>query len=722
MTHDRAITPIEHPHGHTMPTAIAAPTAPVVESDSLTVVLSSRWRMLLVISALCGIASITAVWHFAAPAYRVGALLKVAAVVRPILSGDPSADISRNYNTYVATQRSIILSPSLIAEAIEAPEVRSLPMIVLSEDPVADILDELTIKRLPNTFHLSVSLTGKEPEELATIVNAIVKTYMRRHEQEQRNWDEKVLSSLRDEQISLGTKLKIKAEELRQLAKSAGLGPANDAASAEAESLAMYRQMLTEARKNFAIKSAELQTIKAIMAAAKDPSKAALPNLEAAIAVDPELLTLKTEVRTLELAAITDAALGKGASHPDVKARPQLLSDLNHRIEKRRQEVQQAFSTNKISELEAQIHEADLTRKLIQDELDKHKSDRTGIAQQEFVLQDLQHERDQLEQTLAQVRKRMRSVEIEQKRMSHVTIHTLARAPNKPNVDRRLKLAAVALAISFFIGTVCSLIRHRMDTRIHSTMHVSQQLGVRVLGSVHEVTQTNGDSASLDFSIREPIRGISTALLSASIKKPGHSRLITSPTPGTGKSSLAINLAKSLASTGRRVLLVDGDNQQQGVSKILAYVGSVGLKEFLEGTCNADQVINTPDSTGLHVLAAGEQVGPLFSDLLAEQQAQARLKALFGQYDEVIIDSPPVLANSHAVILATLVDEVVLVLRAGRTNREEAEAAKRCLASVGSNVVGAILNGVKDSPTAYGYGYGYGYGGADQYKYAPVES
>jgi len=92
--------------------------------------------------------------------------------------------------------------------------------------------------------------------------------------------------------------------------------------------------------------------------------------------------------------------------------------------------------------------------------------------------------------------------------------------------------------------------------------------------------------------------------------------------------------------------------------------------------------------------------------------AQARRRSLFAGFDEVIVDSPPVLAKSDTVVLATVVDEVVLVLRAGRSTQEEARAARQYLAAVGGNVVGVILNAVVPKHVRYGYSYNDSYTGS----------
>jgi Mrp family chromosome partitioning ATPase len=137
-----------------------------------------------------------------------------------------------------------------------------------------------------------------------------------------------------------------------------------------------------------------------------------------------------------------------------------------------------------------------------------------------------------------------------------------------------------------------------------------------------------------------------------------------------------------------------------------------GLREFLAGTAKLSEVVceGTPDA--LDVIPAGA-LDEQFGDLLGRQSAQTRLISLFESYDEVIVDSPPVLVKSDSVILATLVDEVVLVLRADSSTREDAREAQQDLAAVGARVVGVVLNAVNPKKSRRGYGYGYGYAYVD---------
>ncbi|MBI4718565.1 MAG: polysaccharide biosynthesis tyrosine autokinase [Planctomycetes bacterium] len=701
-THD--IVAVERSPGGEL-AALAAPH-PVVEA-SLAQAVAQRWMTVLVVTLTAAAASLAAIVLLLRPEYEVGSLVHVAPVVRPILAGDMDTDISRNYTSYMATQRGVILSPDLIAAAMEAPEVRAASPLDMPGDPVRSVLSMLRVERLGNTELLRLSLVGQQPQTLATILNSIVRTYLRRHDDERRSSDEQALASLRAEQTELETKLKMKGEQVRQLAADSGLAGPNDPGHTNEVTVATYQGMLTEARKTRAVADGRLNAIREQTQAGAD-ARITLPGFEEFVGRDATLLSLKTQLRDTELSALTDKNYGRGPGHPDVQSRPQLIAALKDQIQAREDELRDIFVAVEMRRLEAEMHSAAITEKVVQEELQRAQAERAGAARQEFLLEDVRHEREQLEHTLAQVRNKVWAVEVEQNRTARVTLKSPARPPSEPNIDKRLKYAALALLLSGMLGVGAAFVRHRLDTNLYSPTQVVERLGVRVLGTVHQVPQANGTLTALEQGLREPVRGISTALLAVASPQTSHSRLITSPTPGSGKSSMAINLARSLAATGRRVLLVDGDNNHRGISRKLDLLKRPGLKELLEGTCAPQAALQELDPHRIAVIPAGESVGG-FGELLANREAQMRLKGLFSLYDEVIVDSPPVLANSHALILATLVDEAVLVLRAGQSSRDEAEAAKEYLAAVGSRIVGAILNGVDPKNTRYGYGYGYGY-------------
>lgn len=676
-----------------------------VEPVSLATVLRRRWLAMILVSLIVGAASCSAVWFLILPKYKVRATAQVARVVRPILFTDLDTDISRRYREYIATEAQVIVSPAVINATLNAPEVRFLPSVVRFEKPASDIRSSLKVEQVKNTQLLEISMTGMHADDMTVIVNTLLKTYLRLSEDRKREWDEKILSSLRREETDLTAKVLVKSRELRDRAAQYGVQAVGESGTTVDGSAAELHQLLTEAIKNRAFAMAKLEALDS-----DDMSAGEIPDdpmgFEEYLQADPELLGLKEQIRQRELAVFDDNRLGRGPAHPNVAGRAVQITSLREAVSHREAALLELHKTSLRRRLEAERLEAEIATKVHQEQLDKLNQRQSEIARQLFLLEDMRHERERLEQSLAQIRQKIWTVTIEQNREARVTIDSLASAPDEPNVDKRLKYSAAAGLMSLVIGAGFALVRDRLDNRIREPGEITARLGMPLLGSLERFPRANGIGLASGERILEPMRGISTALLASPRAGSARSRLITSPTAGGGKSSLAMNLAKTLAATGRQVLLVDGDNIGQAVTRAFDMAKQPGFKELLEGSCPPEQAVHPCEVNDLRILPAGQR-SERFGELLSGRRIQEAIRSLFATYDEVIVDSPPVLASSNAVVLATLVDEVVLVVRAAKNTEKEVEAARQCLATVGDKLVGVILNAVSPKKARYGYGYTY---------------
>ncbi len=696
---------------------VAMPTEPaeavrydaITESGALAPALRCRWRTAMVVTLTIGAALAAAVWTFVRPMYKVSATAHVAPVVRPILFKDADTDITRRYHEYMATEATVIASPAVILATLATPEVRSLRFVTTTPAPERAITSRLEVEQISGTQLLEICMVGDSAEDMAVIVNSLLETYLRKSGEKKQEWDEKILHSLRAEQAELQARINVKNIELRQLATENGLATPEDPGAAGTTWVAELRRLLTEARKDRALAQAKLEAL--------DASKGADEFVGATSEgyrdyrrADPEWQDTHGRLTMLETAVLDDDRLGRGAQHPDVKDRAGRLESLRAALSLRESELREQWLGSVRQQLLAQRMDAEVTTTVLEAAIDDLKLQQSEVARQTFLLDDIRHERERLEHALAQVRQKVWNVEVEQNRMARVTIDSRAVAPGKPNVDKRPKYTAAACLLSLCLGAGAALLRHRLDKSVRDPAEVTGVLGMTLLGSIQRVPGTNGAILAYDERVADPLRGISAALLAASKASKTHGRLITSPTAQSGKSSLAVNLACSLASTGRSVLLVDGDNSGQGVTRAFEKVKALGLNEFLHGTCGAEAVVHETHVENLRVMPAGSR-DVRFGEVLASRHVQGRLRAVFEPYDEVIVDSPPVLASSVAVVLATLVDEVVMVLRAGRSTQQEAQTARRLMETVGGKLSGVILNAVDPKTAPYSY-----------YGYAPIES
>lgn len=297
-----------------------------------------------------------------------------------------------------------------------------------------------------------------------------------------------------------------------------------------------------------------------------------------------------------------------------------------------------------------------------------------------------------------------------------------------------------SLAIFIFIGTLLgiglALAFEFTDKSFRSPAEIRKRLGLPVIGHIPPIRvdlptdnpRLKGTEPDMEPVIvthlrpksieAEAYRGVRTQLY-FSTQGVGHQVIqVTSPNPGDGKSTLAANLAVSIAQSGKRIVLMDCDFRKPRVHKIFHIdKPEVGLASVISGDCQLGEAIRTSEIENLFILPCGPRPqNP--AELLTSPEFQTVIDQLRSQYDFVIIDTPPVLAVSDPAVVAPRVDGVLLVFRMTKKARPTAERAREQLGALGANVLGVIVNGTgRSQEDGYGYGYGYNYGYGYQYQY-----
>ena len=178
---------------------------------------------------------------------------------------------------------------------------------------------------------------------------------------------------------------------------------------------------------------------------------------------------------------------------------------------------------------------------------------------------------------------------------------------------------------------------------------------------------------------------------------------ITSPNVSDGKSTLAANLAVSIAQSGKRTILIDADCRKPKVHKFFNIPSEVGLASVIAGTVDLDAAVQQSAVPNLSVLPCGPRpANP--AELLTSPRFQELLNEVRARYDIVLVDTPPVLMVSDPCAVAPRVDGVLLVIRQAKNNRPGAERAVEVLSSLGATVLGVMVND-KSSNNRDGYGY-----------------
>jgi capsular exopolysaccharide synthesis family protein len=296
-----------------------------------------------------------------------------------------------------------------------------------------------------------------------------------------------------------------------------------------------------------------------------------------------------------------------------------------------------------------------------------------------------------------------------------ISVVDLASLPVEPSSMSTLTLAELGFVFGLFGGLALALLLERMDTRMRDSRQIQELLGVPAIAIVPQ-TNWKGKGTGADESegpeilwdarspFAESMRVFRTSIQLSSTSRESRLIAVTSCQPGEGKSTLAMNLAAALAQGGKKVALVDTDMRRPSVYWRLGLSGRKGLSEFLTGMEPLDAVIQTHKTlTTLDVIASGI-CPPLPADLLASDQMKSFVEVLRERYDYVIFDSPPALSVTDPLIVASLADGLVLVIRQGYCTRAMLTRSGEIFRDVGVKVYGFVLNGVDASlPEYYGY-------------------
>jgi receptor protein-tyrosine kinase len=277
---------------------------------------------------------------------------------------------------------------------------------------------------------------------------------------------------------------------------------------------------------------------------------------------------------------------------------------------------------------------------------------------------------------------------------------------------------ALALLAGSFAGAGIVVVSDRFCQQVQSAEEMKRILNLTVLGLVPRLTR---EQAAKTESLGQISHTLPRSLMAEAFKaartnlevirrnRTAQVLLITSPMASEGKSTVASNLAISLAQAGRSVLLIDSDLRCPTQHTVHKRKREPGLVQLLGESEGLQELVQDTVVDGLKLLAAGsETLNPaelLMSARFAEVIAEAR-----GRYDVVIVDSPPILMVTDSAIAASQADGIMLVVRVGQTKRQNAQRALEVLKELGTPILGTVINAIGFESGQYGYGYGYGYG------------
>lgn len=302
-------------------------------------------------------------------------------------------------------------------------------------------------------------------------------------------------------------------------------------------------------------------------------------------------------------------------------------------------------------------------------------------------------------------------------RTTNVRVLDKAVPPTRAFRPRKLTNMAFAVLIGFFGGLALAIFLETIDNTIKTPDDIERYIKIPHLSSIpvfHD--KLKGDLAydemlvsfsTPDSTAAEAYRGLRTSILFSSPDE-NKTLLVTSSNPAEGKSTTSSNMAVAMAQNGARTLLIDVDFRRPVIHKVFKAPLETGFSNLLIGAAELDDIIIHTDIPNMDVIPCGH-IPPNPTELLGSESLKVYMGLLRQRYDKIIFDSSPVMSTADPVVLSTLVDEVVLVIMAGKSSREMVLSSVKKLQHVKANLIGSALNGMADSGGYYYYGqYGYG--------------
>lgn len=306
--------------------------------------------------------------------------------------------------------------------------------------------------------------------------------------------------------------------------------------------------------------------------------------------------------------------------------------------------------------------------------------------------------------------------------IGNVRIVDTAVEPVEPIKPKKLQVLILAIFFGGFIGTLIALLRNMLRTGIKDSGQIENEFNLPVYATVPRspIQETRISILKKKKSIPilavkhnddiaiESLRSIRTAIHFALVNAKNNIIVIAGPSPEVGKSFISTNLATILAQTNKKVLLIDADMRRGYMHKYFNLDVKPGLSEFLSHQADLNQVVHTTEVDGLSIITRGKSpANP--SEMLGSEQFELLLKQLSQEYDHIIIDTPPVLAVTDAIIISQYAGVNLLVARYAKSQMKELELSLSRFEQANVKVNGFILNDIQRAGAGYGYGYNYSY-------------
>jgi polysaccharide biosynthesis transport protein len=716
------------PTGPRIPTVELSPREPHLY-DYLLILRKHQWLILAFLLTTVTIVSIAT--FRTKPVYIATAEIEIEKESTNILpfQGADSYDYELDIENYIETQARILTSETLALETIRNMGLAGNPEFSSGEgsDAIAAgtlknkklpseievFLGSLSVRRIPNTSLMEVSFDSTDPQLAARILNAHLDNYIEQNYKGRYESTEGATKWLQSELDELSVKMRRSEDARIEYERNNQIWAVDDKNNVTTQRLADLNKELTDAQSDTLKKQALYEF-------AKSGDLDAVPQLR-----DNSVLQDMQKKHADLSMQYTDAVNQYGPNFPKVQRLQVEMKALDAQMTRERQGI--------IAQLESEYREAKQHEELLSRALDEQKSEVNTMSGKMIQYNILKREAEANKALYDSLETKLKEAQISSGlKSSNIRIVDPAMIPSAPSRPSKTRNIALAFFFGLVGGVGLALLREYLDNTVKTPDDVEhlvrlpslavvpafgEEASLRKGTAILKMAGSNGDRKRIELvaqhlpksQMSEAFRALRTALLLSQPDHPPQVILVTSALPREGKTTAAANLAVTLAQLGDKTVLVDADLRKPGVGRLLNLGAGkyAGLSSYLAGASSLDLVtVPHPAIPNLAAIPTGP-LPPNPADLLSSHKMSEAIDELRKRFKFVVIDSPPVMAATDAVILSVQTDGVLLVVRSGETSKVAFTRTRDLLSSVKCRLLGVVLNAVDSRAPDYYYSYRY---------------
>jgi polysaccharide biosynthesis transport protein len=573
----------------------------------------------------------------------------------------------------------------------------------------------LRVTLIPNTRIIEIHYRSADKNLASNVVNTLINTYIEQNFKTRFESTMQASEWLSKQLVDLEMKVQTSQEKLVQYQKQHEILGIDEKQNITTSKLDELNKELTAAESDRMAKESVYRLVQA-----GDPDTAAAAATSAGVGTASSGLMEKMREQQADLKIqVAQLSTQFGTSYPRVVQLNTQLREVEAQLQTEMIKVVSRVRSGYLASLQ---HETMLRQALNNQKQEANKLNESAI-EYSLLKRDVESYRTLYEGLMEKLKEAGVTAGLRSNNIRSVDKARVPTYPSEPNVPRNL-MFALALGLSTGIGLAFLL--EGIDNTVRTpeqaqAISALPSLGMIPLGSrggieaaakrltvassreaVELVTQSRPQS-----QMAESYRALRTSLLLTSLGGPPKVILVTSALPQEGKTTTSINTAIVLAQKGTRVLLIDADLRRPSIHKTLGMGPKTGLSNVLTGNATLQQAVGRSSILPtLFVLTAGTPP-PNPAELLASSNMRDILAELREQYDHIVVDTPPTLSVTDAVVMSTRADAVVLVIRSGQTTKQALRRSRDLLMQVNARVAGVLLNAVDLTSPDYYYYYEY---------------